>query len=400
MRQSAPAFASRLVFVPLIGFRAFGTRTLRERVETRAGGTRLIVHAAASAPDGTDVVVEWEVTGDPAVCPPDSKLLVHSNVRPLENGLAAELVAGARRVTASAMFRRAMYVSHGSIGAVDTIAFPPLPSGTDTLELRLRDGEREWRVPIGIAAGDGSATALAAELTRDGVTLRATALARYEGDVIVEMEVESARQIRQVGTPIPTPPRFSSTTHEDQQTRTSEHRRVFGERSRPITLEDDRGRRTEEVRRIFSQGPQQDAPGRPYVFRFTTAFDAPSPDTRIATLVVPFVDLNDREGSVTADLRDAPFDLEVGGNRFRVVSAEPSARDHRLVIVEGRPSPWPPRFIHPVGMRGADGNGSYLNTGLGEQVSFSAAVSDPPIVTFTGAVFRVDGPLRLEIPLS
>jgi hypothetical protein len=51
-------------------------------------------------------------------------------------------------------------------------------------------------------------------------------------------------------------------------------------------------------------------------------------------------------------------------------------------------------------MRGADGNGSYLNTGLGEQVSFSAAVSDPPIVTFTGAVFRVDGPLRLDIPLS
>ena len=35
----------------------------------------------------------------------------------------------------------------------------------------------------------------------------------------------------------------------------------------------------------------------------------------------------------------------------------------------------------------------------GEPISLTTAVGDPPIVTFTGAVLRVDGPLRLEIPL-
>jgi len=65
----------QLVFAPLIGFRPAGTRTLREPAETTADGTRLMVLAAAAAPDQTDVVIEWERTGDPATCPPDSQLL-------------------------------------------------------------------------------------------------------------------------------------------------------------------------------------------------------------------------------------------------------------------------------------------------------------------------------------
>jgi hypothetical protein len=36
----------------------------------------------------------------------------------------------------------------------------------------------------------------------------------------------------------------------------------------------------------------------------------------------------------------------------------------------------------------------------GDTVSLTTTVGDPPIVTFTGAVLRVDGPLRLEIPLA
>jgi hypothetical protein len=36
---------------------------------------------------------------------------------------------------------------------------------------------------------------------------------------------------------------------------------------------------------------------------------------------------------------------------------------------------------------------------LGDIVSLTTKVGDPPIVMFTGAVLRVDGPLRLEIPL-
>jgi len=92
--ELARTATSQLVFVPLIGFRPSGTRVLRERAETTANGTRLIVLATAAAPDRTDLVIEWERTGDPATCPPDSTLLTHSNMAPLENGLTAALVAG------------------------------------------------------------------------------------------------------------------------------------------------------------------------------------------------------------------------------------------------------------------------------------------------------------------
>ena len=36
----------------------------------------------------------------------------------------------------------------------------------------------------------------------------------------------------------------------------------------------------------------------------------------------------------------------------------------------------------------------------GNTVPYSTTVGDPPIVMFEGAVLRVDGPLRLEIPLA
>jgi hypothetical protein len=51
-------------------------------------------------------VIEWERTGDPASCSPDSKLLTHNNTLPLENDLTATLVAGASRLNATAMRRR------------------------------------------------------------------------------------------------------------------------------------------------------------------------------------------------------------------------------------------------------------------------------------------------------
>ena len=115
MRQ-APPVASQLVFVPLIGFRAAGTRILPERTETTADGTRLIVLAAAAAPGRTDVVIEWERSGDPASCPPDSKVLTHSNMKPLEHGLTAALVAGTSRVSATTMQRRAMHMGQSHRG--------------------------------------------------------------------------------------------------------------------------------------------------------------------------------------------------------------------------------------------------------------------------------------------
>ena len=109
MRELAPVDTSQLVFVPLIGFRPEGTRVLRERVETTANGTRLVVLAAAAAPDRTDIVIEWERTGDPATCPADSMLLTHTNGQPLERGLTVDLRVGANRVNAIRMARRAYH---------------------------------------------------------------------------------------------------------------------------------------------------------------------------------------------------------------------------------------------------------------------------------------------------
>ena len=401
MRDLAPTQTSQLVFVPLIGFRPEGTRVLRERVETIANGTRLIVLAAAAAPDRTDVVIEWERSGDPATCPPDSKVLTHTNSQPLEHGLTIDLLVGASRVSAIRMARRAFHASNPSIGAIDAVTFGPLPVDTGISELLASEGEREWRAQLAFVSRDTNASALTAEITRDGVAVRATAVAKDRDEVVVELEVVSPNQIRTVGAPVTSPVRFASTSEEDQRARKAEVRRVLGEHSRPITLEDDRGGRTEEGRRLFSQEPQQAAPGQPYVSRFVVAFDAPGTAASSATIVVPFIDLIDREPSAKADLRDVPLNVKFGQHQFRVISAEPVGADQRQVVVTVEPTMSGARFTQPARMYGTDEKNFAWNPYPvpGDTVSLTTTVGDPPIVTFTGAVLRIDGPLRLEIPL-
>jgi hypothetical protein len=397
----AQAVASRLVFVPPIGFRPAGTRTLRERVETTADGTKLTVLAIAAAPDRTDVLIEWERTGDPATCPPESKLFVHSNWAPLENGLAAELAIGTTRLKALWLARRSFHLSHGSIGAVDAISFPALARDADGVEIRLSEGASLWRMPLALVLGAQDASPLAASAQRDGVVIRATALTRNEDELTVELEVEAPMGIRQVGAGLPIPQRYSGLNDDDYRMRLQEHRRVLGEHVHPITLEDDGGTRHEEVFRLLPIDPRQLPSGHTFKNRFSVVFGAPSADAKSATLSVPFVDLNDREGSVTADLRDVPLDLTLGAHHFHVFSAEPVAANRPRVVLEARPSPSPPRFRHPSRMYGVDPTeSSWPGTGVGEQVHFDATVGDPPVVTFTGAVLRVDGPIELEIPLA
>jgi hypothetical protein len=402
----ATSVARTLVYVPLIGFRPAGTRVLRERAETTANGTKLMVLAVAATPDRTDVVVEWERTGDPATCPPDSQLLVHTNMAPLEKGLTAELVIGLSRHDAVSMRRRAMQVSHPSIGAIDALIFPPLQDSAEAGELHGREGPNEWRVPFSLAPGHSNASALAVEVVREGVAVRAQALARYGAEVIIELGIEAPHQIRQVGTPIPTPSRFSSTRDDDHRARTQEHRRVFGEPSRPIRLEDDRGNRTDEVGRLFTHEPQQMATGRPFISRFLVAFAAPSVAAKKATLVVPFVELNDLGPSTSADLRGVPLDRQLGKHRFRIVATEQHGADQRKVVLEIPASTQRPRFVQPARMEGSDPAFAWERHALDapppghDAIWMATKVGDPPIVTFTGAVLRVDGPLLLELPLA
>lgn len=379
---------------------------LRERAETTADGTTLMVLAAAAAPDRTDIVVEWERRGDPAICHPDSQLLAHSNMAPLERGLEAELVVGTNRHSAAGMRRRSFHLSHPSIGAVDALTLPPLPRDAERAELRVTEGGTEWRVPIALVPGELNATALNAELERGGIVARATAVARHDDEIVVELEVAAPQQIRQTGGPIPSPTRFSSTTDEDHQERLREHRRVFGEHARPITLEIEDGTRIEEVGRLFSFEPQQAAPGRyPFVSRFVVAFGAPSIDAKRAAVVIPFVELNDLAPSATADLRELPLDVALAEHRFRVVAVEPHG-DQRKITIELPPSTAVPRFVQPARLHGSDPQFGWERHAVDAKLPDSHAiwmatkVGDPPIVTFTGAVMRVDGPLRLDLPLS
>jgi len=388
------------VFVPSIGFRRGTTRTLVERAETTEDGTRLIVLAVAAAPDKTEMLIEWERTGDPATCAPGSQLLVYSNMAPLEKGLSAVLVAGGVPLNAMTMAQRGFQVSHQTIGAIHTVTFPSLPDTVDGAELVISENGHDWRVPLVFRPGRVVAAPLATRVKRDGVIIRATALARDEGELIVHLEVEAPRQVRQVGAPLPSGPSFSTYSKELRSGRRAEMRRVLGDRARPITLEDGLGARHEEVRRMFDLQGQHAGSAQPFINHFAVVFEAPNAAGRSATLVVPFVDVSDFDGSVTADLRQVPVDLEIGPHHFHVQSGELIVTDRRRVIVEGKPSPWPPRFRHPAVMHGADPKeSSWPNAGPGEQVVFDAAVGDPPIVTFKGAVFRIDGPLRLEIPL-
>jgi hypothetical protein len=396
----------KLVFIPPIGFRPVGTRTLRERAETIADGMHVLVLAIAAAPGHTDVVVEWKRTGDPATCPPGSSILVHSNRAPLENGLAAELRMGATKLIASTAERHAFHFSHSSIGAVDMIRFPPLPAGANEAELRLVDGGSEWRVPLSLVLGGARAMRLAAKATRAGVVIRATAVTRYEDELIVELEVEASVQVRQVGAPVPSPHALPGDSEEDRRARRAEMHRHFGERAKPITIEDDRGVRGEEVRRLFSHEPQQSAPGGPFTSRFSAMFDAPSNDAKSATLVIPFVELSDRGPSATADLRMVPLDVQMAEHRFRVVSVEPYGSEQRKLMLELAHSEATPRFVQPARLQGSDAEFGWERHAVDvaspgrDAIWMATKVGDPPIVTFTGVVLRVDGPLRLALPLT
>jgi hypothetical protein len=180
-------------------------------------------------------------------------------------------------------------------------------------------------------------------------------------------------------------------------------RRVFGERSQPIVLEDDRGNRVEEVRRVYSQDPRQTVQGPPFVSGFMVVFDAPSTDAQSATLAVPFVEINDFRLSATADLRLAPLEVGLGEHRFRLVAVEPYGDDQRKIVIEIPPSIASPRFVQPARVQVSGSEFSWerheAEPPARDTIWMAAKVGDPPIVTFTGVVLRVDGPMRLEIPL-
>jgi hypothetical protein len=132
-------------------------------------------------------------------------------------------------------------------------------------------------------------------------------------------------------------------------------------------------------------------------------FDAPPAGSGAAALVVPFVELNDFGPSATVDLRDLPHDVELSHHRFRVAAVD-SGSDQTRIRLELPPTPASPRFMQPARVHGADPEFGWQRQAAspsseGRDIWMTTKVGDPPIVTFTGVVLRVDGPLRVDLPL-
>jgi hypothetical protein len=359
--------------------------------------THLTVLAVAASAERTDVIVEWERTQDPATCTPGSAP-PPASAAPPDLTLTATLITGTTRHDALTMERNA----YDSLGwAIRTMTFPPLPQSTERTELRISDGLREWRVPFMLVTGHIAARPIAVEVERDGIRIRATAVAWEGDDLVVALEAEATRSVGRIGAPDSLPP-FLPSGRKLKMTP------GLREGAEPIVLEDDQGRRCGEVRRLYTREPQQRTPGQPFVSRFSVTFSAPSPDATRAVLVVPFVEVSDLDQSVVADLRSAPTDLEMGKHRFRLVKAEPfPASDERRVTLDIPLSSSSPRFVQPASVHGTGTRGGYA-WGGGPSADadkgvaslwMSTPVGDPPIVTFRGAVLRYDGPWRLELPL-
>ena len=387
-----PALGTPLVFVPAIGFRPRSTRTLLERAETSRDDTHLVILAVAASTEKTEVLVEWERTMDAATCLPTQPTIE----APPDLTLTAALLADHHALEATTMIRKA-YTTLG--WAIREMTFPALPPDARDVQLRVTDGVRTWLIPFAVVPGRTQAMPLSVVSERDGVTARVTAVAWQGAEPVVGLEIQAAHPIGRVANPVNPPPLVPGG-------RKFKMAPGFSVGAEPIVLIDDTGHRVEECRRLMpTQQPHSEAfDGQTYTERFAIVFDAPSPDARSAELVVPFVEITTHmDRSAGVDLRELPVDLEIGGHQFRAIRSEDSmfGTGRRRILLEVPEAASPRRFIHPAWVSGAAA-GNYSWGGAperGEPMWMDCAVADPPLVTFHGAVVRIDGPWRLRIPL-
>jgi len=311
------------------------------------------------------------------------------------------MVIGTQRLEATNIARLWYSAGQEAIRTRHALTFPALPSEAGHAELHVSEGSTRWRVPFGLGPGDPAPKTFVVEDEHLDVVARAYAMTWSGEELVVRLEVEAPRQIRQVGAPLPTPVAHRGLSEADVRERRRELRRVLAGRDRPITLHLEDRPVLEEIERLYSNDPQQSAEGRPHIRQFSVVFDAPASDVGVATLVIPFVDLNDFDHSVTVDLRNAPLDLTLGEHRFRVIRTERSGNQIRAEL-EVMPSAGAPRFLHPARMQ-ATPSDSFSWDGDpegGKPFWLATRVEDPPVVTFHGVVLRIEGPWHLELPLA
>jgi hypothetical protein len=381
-------------FVPNLGFRPAGTRVLDGQPTAEQASIRVTAIALSASAQETDVIVEWErLDGDAPECVPGDYLAYGHEPRDVTK---ATLMAAGVSLLAHGIDRNAygsgMYGTH----ALYTLHFPPLPAGTASAELRLRESGREFQLPVELAPAIIRARPLRSAVHRDGVTIRATSTAWAADELIVALEIEGPRTIRRVAAGLAQPVAFRSVPEDVRRQRTQEMRRVMGQYADPILVEDGQGGTTEELRRVFrlpARSPEVES-----IQRFDVVFPAPPAGVDEVTLSVPFVELIDRTVSVTVDLRALPSSVVLGADRFTVASAELRQGSAKVILDIPR-STERRRFVQPARFVGTEAEAPFSWGGQDGAVWFDGPVADPPIVRFQGSVERIDGPWRLRIAL-
>jgi hypothetical protein len=386
--------SDHLVFVPVLGFRPSGTRMLLDRATIEHDETRLTAVAVAAAPGRTDVVVEWERPPDAKACVPGDYLAA-SRTRP-PNLASAVLVVDGISLPASYIVRGAYGTGMDGTHAVHTMSFPPISAASLEIDLRVKEGEHEFRLPLVLTAPALRARRVAAFAEHEGITVRATSVAWHADELILGIEVEAAATVNRVGAPQSPQWPFRAVSQETRRARGKALRDFLGGRVQPIILDDHRGGQAEELHRIFS-GLRPDR-SQPTVQRFAVAFPAPASDVDEVTVVVPFVEVSDLTPSATVDLRALPVDIQLGANRLTVVAAETYGSETKVILTIDRSASLP-SFVQPASFVGTGGSYSW-GRGPDDQVWFAGPVGVPPIITLRGVMRRVAGPWPVRVQLK
>jgi hypothetical protein len=380
------------VYVPMIGFRPAGTRTLTEVPSVEHEDTRLTVLAVAASPLGTDVLVEWHRPADARVCAPGQYLARSFETQPALS--SAVLLVGDMQVTAERIALGAY--GSGTYGrhAFHKMRFPAIDAAVTPVILRIREADYEFSTAVVLERAPIQAQRVGSSATLANIAIRVTAAAWHGDELTLNLEVTAPSALGQVGTAMPEGPRFGPMRENMRRARAKQFKRVMATADRPITLLDASGGESPELRRIH---PPQSHDSVPTIQSFAVVFEAPPGGGRHLTLVVPFVELIDRDGSAPVDLRSLPTGFAIGGKQFTALSAEPRGSEMKVIVQVPRASG--PRYVlQPAGILGSGGGYSW-GRGPGDQVWFAAQVGDPPIVRFIGVVERVEGPWRIRVPL-
>lgn len=416
-----PKLACELVFVPELGFRPSGTRTLLETSRTHHDDTTVTVRSVAAGPDRTELVIEWEShAGAALVCePPRAEQAASAKAgpkgymigpRPLEGFMVASatpggvdevafarlLVRGQNSVDALTFGPRAHLTRHG--WSTHVIAFPPLPPTVDEAELQLSVDAKEWRVPVAFSRAYVGATPLAVEARHGGVIVRATAVARAGDEVMIRLELEGEDPQTLLG-PIGSgpPPVLPPGVRPPPN---------WGATRDALALVPDHGKPTYERRRLFHadaaprslRGPQSPK-------RLTAMFGPVDPEATTATLSIPWIEVSEMNGVAEVDLTTLPARAEMNGHGFEVISTDASMvrPDHRKILLRAVDASGPRRFVRPLTVRpkspAAGYSYSWGNDPDGTQW-MDTLVGDPPVVMFSGVALRVEGPWELRLPLG